>query len=107
VRANRTIRYGDVTRVVTPGVAQSLPAFRVPPNARCFVRSLPVNVGTVYIAQHPRPRAAALTPAGNSISLRFTDEQPVEIDADVLSQWFVDADTANDGVEAFITINEA
>jgi hypothetical protein len=48
-----------------------------------------------YIAKHPKPRVAAGTPGGDAVMFLTGNAESVNLDGTDLSQYFVDADSAN------------
>jgi len=97
--------FNDIIRIPVPGTPQQVKGFRIPPGARAVVRRLPANTGAVYIAPIPNPKSAALTPFGCAFVLAITDIQGIELEGQVLSQYFVDSENANDGVQIQVYLN--
>jgi hypothetical protein len=94
--ATRQVLFSHNMTIVS-GTPQQLPGFRVLPGmeAIAFVGRLAAATDNVYLAKNPRPRIAANTPGAGAIVLSGGSAEQVNLDGDLLSQWFVDADGAD------------
>lgn len=102
---SKQIAFSHVLAIVS-GVPQQFPAIRILPGmeAVCFVGHLAAAADHIYIAKHNRPRVAANSPGAGAVMLSGNsgpggNPGPFNLDGDVLSQWFADADGAD-----FLTI---
>jgi hypothetical protein len=104
--ASRQIRSKQIIlshiMLLTAGAPQQMPGFRVMPGmeAIVFVGHLAGINDHVYISKNPRPRLAANTPGPGAIVLSGNagtggNASQFNLDGDVLSQWFVDSDGAD------------
>jgi len=82
-------------QVLVPGTPLAFGGYRVPNRASIEIKPDPANAGAIFVGPIPRPRSAVGVASGNAVKLNPGDN-PIYIAADVLSHYFVDADTAND-----------
>jgi len=67
--------------------------------ACCYVASIAVAADHIYIAKHPRPRISANLPGPGAIVFSSPvgtggNQGPFNLDGDMLSQYWADADSA-------------
>jgi hypothetical protein len=87
--------------VPTAGTPVQFPFYRPPFNSAVEVRPLSTNTTAVFIKRNPNP--------GVVDSMRLTlsaNDNPIIIESEVLSEWYVDVTTSSEGIEVIVKVRD-
>ncbi len=80
-------------RVPTPGTAEKLPDMAIPEGMKVVIKAIRGNTNDIYLATSPSEAV------DHSVAFILDGNEEREIEIDNLGRFWIDADTANDGIQ--------